>query len=136
MRRFSPKPAGSATLQSAAAGREKNQLSLFSFGSDRKLLRFMEIQDERQMRFVYARYHVTGLFATDLQQSLPNILQELQKCSIYAVGVSVFFILWALTDTFYVVMATVLFGAKRAEFVEYEPEILEIMAEQERKKKK
>jgi hypothetical protein len=59
-----------------------------------------------------------------------------QSCSVYVVSGSVFFVLWALTDTFYVVMATVLFGAKRAEFVEYEPEILEIIAEQERKKKK
>lgn len=56
--------------------------------------------------------------------------------SVYVVSASVFLVLWALTDTFYVVMATILFGAKRAEFVEYEPEILEIIAEQERKRKK
>lgn len=56
--------------------------------------------------------------------------------SVYVLSASVFLVLWALTDTFYVVMATVLFGVKRAEFVEYEPEILEIVAEQERKKKK
>ena len=38
----------------------------------------MKIQDERQMRFVYARYHVTGLFAKDLPSSFPKILHELQ----------------------------------------------------------
>lgn len=31
------------------------------------------------MRFVYARYHVTGLFAADLPKKLPDILAELQS---------------------------------------------------------
>lgn len=38
----------------------------------------METSNERQMRFVYARYHVTGLFAGNLPKELPKILDQLQ----------------------------------------------------------
>jgi len=46
---------------------------------------------------------------------------------------SVWIILWALIDTFYLVMSTVLFGHYRAEFIEYRKEIEAELAENEQK---
>lgn len=42
---------------------------------------------------------------------------------------SVWIVLWALIDTFYLVMSTVLFGYYRAEFIEYKKEIEAVLSE-------
>ncbi len=49
---------------------------------------------------------------------------------------SVWLMLWALFDTFYLVMSTVLFGYYRAEFIEYRKEIEEILAKEDQPKQK
>jgi uncharacterized membrane protein len=46
------------------------------------------------------------------------------------VAFSVWMLLWALLDTFYLVMSTVLFGYYRAEFIEYRKEIEELLAKE------
>lgn len=49
---------------------------------------------------------------------------------------SVWMLLWALLDTFYLVMSTVLFGYYRAEFIEHRKEIEELMAKEDQPKQK
>lgn len=50
-------------------------------------------------------------------------------------GISVWLVLWALIDTFYLVMSTVLFGYYRADFIEYKNEIEKVLAKQEQASK-
>jgi hypothetical protein len=51
-----------------------------------------------------------------------------------AVTFCVWMLLWALLDTFYLVMSTVLFGYYRAEFIEYRKEIEDLMEKEYRPK--
>jgi hypothetical protein len=54
----------------------------------------------------------------------------------FAVTFSTWIMLWALLDTFYLVMSTVLFGYYRAEFIEYRKEIEELLAKDDQPEQK
>jgi hypothetical protein len=54
-----------------------------------------------------------------------------ETVSFVILSVSVWLVLWALFETFYVIMAAVLFGTYRAQFIEYRKEIEEELAREE-----
>jgi len=102
--------------------------------SDEKFVRFLQ-KKKVFVRLLFPFWFDSALYLLAVLSSFLSAWFDGLGLKI-AVTFSVWMLLWALLDTFYLVMSTVLFGYYRAEFIEYRKEIEELMAKEDQAKQK
>lgn len=97
--------------------------------SDESFVRFLQ-REKVFVRLLFPFWFISALY---LLATLASFLSTWFDGTAQKVltAFSVWIVLWALIDTFFLVMSTVLFGYYRAEFIEYKKEIEEMLAERE-----
>lgn len=102
--------------------------------SDESFVRFLQ-QKKVFVRLLFPFWFDSALYLLATLTSFLSIWFD-GICQMILTGVSVWLVLWALIDTFYLVMSTVLFGYYRADFIEYKKEIEAVFAERKQPENK